>query len=118
MDNDIVSKYNDFLEIEGDVLTKFRKIGYIPLSYNGSGIGSIEEFKSVLSECNCISKEKFRTELKKIYRNHINSKELNAILEMGDLGFKKNEVFDALRILPLNEDDSISVDDLVDFIYK
>lgn len=110
-------QFEIFKNSEGDTLTRLRKSGYDLQMSENIQISSLEDFKAVVSRKDCVSKEKLLNDLKKIYKNHMSLEELKKFLRMGSEKEEKG-VEDALRILPLNEDGGITVEDFVNYLFK
>ena len=118
MENTIERQFEEFKNKEGDLLTKLRQTGFITNSIKTDKIDTLEEFKQVIFDKECLSKEYLREQLKKIYKNHMTKQDISNLLKMGKDSFNELELLDTTRLLPVNEDGSISVDEFILFLFK
>ena len=112
----IEQKYNEFMNTQGDVLSRLNCIGY-DIPYAPVSISTLEEFRMVVTDDSYVKREIMSKSLKKCYKSHISRGDLSQLLKNGDGGFTEYEVTEAMKILPV-KDDGISVDELVEFLYK
>lgn len=103
---------------QGDCVTRLRKAGYALRSLKEDEITTEESFKEVIERHDCVKMDDLRRELKKIYKNRISSEDLKHFLRLGETKLKDEQLADSMRIIPLDEDGSITVDSLVEFLYK
>lgn len=118
MEQYLSKKYQEFLEAPGDPLTKLRLVGYPVGSLSGIQINTLEDFKRVVSGIDSLNSEDLKRELKKIHKNYMSLEVLRSFLKTGSESLDDQELADALRILPLDEDSGILIDDMVDYLYK
>jgi hypothetical protein len=118
MKSEVEKQFEDFKNATGDLQTKLRTAGFIVNNIKTDRIESMDEFLQIISDKESIGKEYLRKELKKVYRNHMNRREISTLLQMGKEPFNSIEIIDANRLLPVNEDGGISVDELISFLYK
>lgn len=118
MENTIERQFEEFLSKEGDLLSRLRQTGFITSSIKVDKIETLDQFKQVIFDKECLSKEYFREQLKRIYRNHMTKEDIYNLLKMGKDSFNEIELIDAIRLLPVNEDGSISVDEFILFLFK
>lgn len=111
-------KYEEFLNTTGDNSTRLRQIGLTSIPVTESPINTFEEFKAALTACGTVNKDSMIRTLKKCYKNYISKGDLAQLLKNGESGFSDSEVFEASRLLPVDIDGGLSVDDLVEFLYK
>jgi hypothetical protein len=125
INDEILNKqWLEFLDSTGDISSKLLKLGYLftepPSSHNNS-INSFDLFKDLILSKEVISKNSLKSQLKMIYKNELILKEdLNKLLKSGKdcFNFSKEVVNEIKMILPLREDKSIRVEELVEFLYR
>lgn len=99
---------------EGDSLSKLRQAGFYLENLKENEIITKDDFKRIIEKEECLKKEDLRRELKKIYKNKIN---LEEILKIGEPKFNEEQMKDAMRFLPKDEDGSINIDELIEFLF-
>lgn len=115
---DLQEQFEIFKEAKGDCITRLRKAGYALESLKEDEISTLETFRKFVARKDCFKKDSLRKDLKKIYSNQISGEELSKFLKMNDLNLGSEEMSDLMRIIPINEDGSVFVDELVEFLYK
>lgn len=118
MEQDLSKKYEEFLNAPGDALTKLRLVGYPASTLNGSEICSLEDFKRAVCGIESMDRNELQRGLRKVYRGTMLPGDLRTFLQMGGEGLDDQELAGALRMMPLSEDGSILVDDMVEYLYK
>lgn len=110
-------KYQEFQEATGDSLTRLRFIGY-EIPYLNSKISNFEEFRKVITDDSYIKRDVMVKSLKQCYKNYIGRGDLIQILKNGETGFSDYEVAEAIKMIPVDADGGVNVDDLAEFLYK
>lgn len=118
MEQDLSKKYEEFMRAPGDALTKLRLVGYPVSTLGKAEIGSLEDFRRVIRGIESMDSKELQRELKKVYKSSMSPADLRSFLQMGGEGLDDQELADALRMMPLGEDGSILVDDMVEYLYK
>ena len=52
------------------------------------------------------------------YKTYLKRKDILHLLKIGDSPLTEDEIQDALRLMPIDADGGILVDDLIEFMYK
>lgn len=118
MDNSLETKYQEYLNLPGDPTTRLRSIGYpCPALLSTVSIASFEDFKAVVNGSIAPHRQELAQLLKMCYRTYLKKADLLNLLRIGKTPLSETEIREACRILPLDAEDGILVDDFIQFLY-
>lgn len=119
MDEELKQKYLEYLKAEGNVPARLRQIGYSAILLSSDTvINNLEEFKSVISNLKELQIHEMKKILKKCFKTYLKKNDLIALLKTGKDPLTESEIKEACRIMPLDVEDGIHVDDFVSFLYS
>lgn len=119
MEEDLYSDYTKFLEASGDVSTRMRIAGYPAIGIpQNTTINSYEDFENLVKHVKNVDKEALKKQINKCFKSYLKKKDILHILNLGDDKFSDKEINEAYRLMPVDEDGGILVDDLLDFLYN
>lgn len=124
MDQKLYSKYTEYQNTDGDVLTRLQIIGYpvsnsnIPSGMAESSIDSFDSFKELVGNINTMSREELSAKLKKCFKNYLKKSDIIHLLKTGDNRLSDAEIMESYKIMPRDIEGGVLVDDLIEILYK
>ncbi|KAM0680181.1 hypothetical protein GINT2_001564 [Glugoides intestinalis] len=115
---DYQKQFEIFMQSTGDAVSRLLHAGYAVESLKEGDIATLEDFVKIVNKKECVEKLGLKMNMRKLYKNHISLEDLKKFLRVGEDGFDETRMKEAIRILPLNEDGGLSIDDLIEFLYK
>ncbi|KAI5172702.1 hypothetical protein PAEPH01_1792 [Pancytospora epiphaga] len=123
---DLERRYEEYSGLPGDTESRLLKMGYeITTQLPSIEIDSIDAFKTVImhiefsKRCNeKMTIDEMTEALKLFYKTYMKKKDLLHLLKMGNSPFTEEEIQDAMKIMPIDVDGGILIDDLAGFMYK
>jgi len=113
----IEEQFDVYRMAKGDCISRLRAAGYALGTLKEDEIGSLDDFRRVVGRDDCMGRETLRSVLRKVFGNRISAAELRKFL-MADVKFGEANVLEALRMIPSDEDGSITVEAFIEFLYK
>lgn len=123
---DLEKRYEEYQNLPGDAEARLRQMGYtVSHPLPGSEVDSFEAFQSLVLHLEFARRggEKMNATdlsaaLKLCYKTYLKRKDILHLLKIGDSPLTEDEIQDALRLMPIDADGGILVDDLIEFMYK
>lgn len=115
---DYQKQFEIFKQSTGDAVSRLLHAGYAMESLNEEDIVTLDDFIKIVGKKECVEKPRLKMDMRKLYKNHISLEDLKRFLRLGEEGFDDTRMEEALRMLPLNEDGGLGIDDFIEFLYK
>ncbi|KAI5151479.1 myosin regulatory light chain 9 [Enteropsectra breve] len=114
--------FERFTSGKGTAEDRMRAIGYPSIIMKAEGAleepKTSAEFQAQLEKINGIDRESMENKLKKCFKAYLKRGDLRQILKNGNSGFSEEELDEAYRVLPVDEDHGIMLSEFVSFMYQ
>lgn len=123
---DLEKKYEEYVNLPGDREARLRQMGYtIQHPLPDTEVDSLEAFRSLVlhlestRECGeKMGSSDLAAALRLFYKTYLGRKDILHLLKTGESPLTEEEIQDAMRMMPVDADGGMLVDDLVEFLYK